>query len=216
MTIALITRELIVVAKRPVLAAAVVLYVGLLAAFTFIWGLKLPALTGGSFFETLRVVQFGLLATLMPWVVARCQAPDCGDGLVMLSALAARRPSSIVLAKIVSLAGVLALVAIAGAPALIIAERMSALPVSATLRDLGSALSIALLASAVTTAWIVGTSDAMISWIGGTLTMAAVLTVAARWTSSSAAHDLTTLVVATSVAVVVATWSDRAFQYCHE
>ena len=216
MTIALIARELIVVAKRPVLAAAVVLYVGLLAAFTFIWGFKLPALTGGSFFETLRVFHWGLLATLMPWVVARCQAADRGDRLVMLSALAARRPSSIVLAKILSLAGVLALVAVAGAPAVIIAERISALPVSAALRDLGSALSIAFLASAVTTAWIVATGDAMTSWIGGSVTMAAVLTAAARWTSTSTAHDVTTFVVAAVIAVVVATWSDRAFQYCHE
>jgi hypothetical protein len=216
MTVALITRELIVVARRPVLVAAVALYVALLASFALIWGLKLPALTGASFFEILRVFHWGLLATLMPWVVARCHALDRGDRFVMLSALVARRPSSIVLAKVLSLAGVLALIAVAGAPAVIIAAKMSALPFSAVTRDLASALSVGLLSSAITIAWILRTGDALASWIGGTVTMAAVLTAAARLTPAPAARDLSMLVVAAAVTAAAATWSDRAFQYCHE
>jgi len=216
MTLPLLTRELIVVARRPGLMAGVVLYVGLLAGFTFMWGLTLPALTGGSFYEVLRVFHRGLFVTVMPWVVARCHAADCGDGLVMLSAVSARRPSSIVLAKILSLAGVLALVAIADVPAAIIAAKMSAVSASAVLRDLGSAVSLALLVSAVTTTWSVAGGNAMTSWIGGSATTAIVLAVASRWTSSQAAQDLSIVLVAIAVAAAAATWTDRAFQYCHE
>jgi hypothetical protein len=216
MTAALIARELIVVARRPALVAAVVMYVALLAGFTVIWGLKLPDLTGASVFEILRVFHRVLLAVLMPWVVVRCHAWDRGDRLVMLSTLVARRPSSIVLAKVLSLAGVLALVTVAGAPAVIIAAKMSAVPASAALRDLASALSIALLCSAVTVVWILRTGDALTSWIGGSVTMAAVLIAAARWTSAPAARDVSTLAVAVAVTAAVATWSNRAFQYCHE
>lgn len=216
MTIALLARELIVVARRPALAAALVLYVALLAGATLVWGLKLPLLTAASFFPTLRVFNWGLLAVLMPWVAARCHALDRGDSLVLLSTLAARRPSSVVSAKIVSMAGVLSLVAIAGDPALIIAAKMSAVPASTVIRDIGSSLSIALLASAVTITWTLRAGDAITSWIGGTATTAAALAVAGRWTSTAAAYDASILAVALSVTAAVAVWSDRAFQYCHE
>lgn len=216
MTVALIARELIVVARRPALAAAVVLYIALLAGATLVWGLKLPMLTGASFFSMLRVFHSAVLAALMPWVVARCLASDRGDSLVMLSTLTARRPSSIIIAKIVSVAGVLSLVVLAGAPAVIIAAKMSALPLPAVIRDLASSISIAVLASAVTIAWMLRTSDAMTSWIGGTAITACVLAAASRWTSTAAAHDISVLVIALAAAVAVASWSDRAFQYCHE
>jgi hypothetical protein len=216
MTVALIARELIVVARRPALAAAAALYIALLAGVTLIWGLKLPMLTGASFFSMLRVFHSGVLAALMPWVVARCLASDRGDGLVMLSTLAARRPSSIVLAKIVSLTGVLALVVLTGTPAVIIAGKMSALPTSAIARDVASSMSIAVLVSVVTIAWRLRTGDAIAAWIGGAVTTACVLAVAGRWTSTAAANDASIVAVAVAAAAAVAWWSDRAFQYCHE
>ena len=216
MTLPLLTRELIVVARRPVLTAAVVVYVGLLAGFTFMWGLKLPTLTGGSFYDVLRVFDWGLFAIVMPWVVARCHALDFGDGLVMFSAASARRPSSIVLAKILSLAGVVAVVAIAGLPAAIVAEKMSAVSASAVLRDLVSSLSLALLVSAVTITWSVARGNAITSWVGGSATTVVVLVAASRWTSSQGAQDVSILLVAAAVAAAAATWTDRVFRYCHE
>ena len=215
MTMSMLTRELIVVSRRAALAGAIAVYVGVLAGFTLVWGLKLPVLTGAGFFEALRTFHWGLLAIVLPWVAARCQAQDYGDGLVRLSALVAQRPSAVVAAKILALAAVLALVAVAGIPAVIIAEKMSALPLSAGLHSLGSALAVALLVSAVTTAWIVGTGDAMLSWIGGTTTSAVVLAAAARWTTP-AVRELSIVLIAIAVAAALAAWSDRAFQYCNE
>jgi len=216
MTLPLYTRELIVVARRPVLTAAVVVYVALLAGFTFMWGLKLPSLMSSSFYDALRVFEWGLFAIVMPWVVARCHAPDFGDGLVMFSAASARRPSSIVLAKVLSLAGVVAVVAIAGVPAAIVAEKMSAVSASAVLRDVVSLLSLALLVSAVTITWSVARGHAMTSWVGGSATTAIVLVAASRWTSSQAAQDVSILLVAAAVTAAAATWTDRVFRYCHE
>jgi len=216
MTLPLPTRELVVVARRSVLIAAVGMYVALVAGFTLVWGLKLPMLTGVRFYDVLRIYHGGLLAIVMPWIAARCQAADSGDRIVMLSALTSRRPSSILFAKILSLAGVLTLVVIAGAPATIVAAKMSAMPVSVVFRDLASACSLSLLASAVTVAWTVGASDVMVTWIGAAATTLAVFAAASRWTSAPAVHDLFVAVVGLTVAAAVATWSDRALQYCHD
>jgi hypothetical protein len=216
MTLPLVTRELVVVARRAVLVAAVGLYVALVAGFTLVWGLKLPMLTGIRFYDVLRVYHGGLLAIVMPWIVARCQAADRGDAVTALSALTARRPSSILSAKILSLAGVLILVVIAGAPATIVAAKMSAMPASIVFRDLLSACSLALLASAVTVAWTIGTTDVMTTWIGGAVTTMAVFAAAVRWTSAPVVHDLSLALVGLTVAAAVVTWSDRALQYCHD
>jgi len=212
----LVTRELVVVSRRTVLIVAVALYVVLLAVFTLVWGRKLPMLTGGSFYDVLRVYHGGLLALVLSWIVARCEAPDRGDGIVRLSALTARRPSSIVFAKILSLTGVLVLVVMAGVPATIVAAKMSAVPVAAMLRDAGAACSLALLVSAVTIAWTVCTDDVMTSWIGGAATTLVVIAAASRWTSAGSVFDLAVVLVGVTCAAAVATWSDRALQYCHE
>ena len=216
MTSPLVTRELVVVARRSALVAALGMYVALVAGFTLVWGLKLPMLAGVRFYDVLRVYHGALLAIVMPWIVARCQAADGADGIATLSALTARRPSSILFAKILSLAGVLTLVVITGAPATILAAKMSALPVSIVFRDLASACSLALLASAVTVAWTIRTSDVITTWIGSAATTMAVFAAAGRWTPAPAVHDLSLALVGLTVAAAVVTWSDRALQYCHD
>ena len=210
-----ITRELTVAARRR-LGAAVILYVVLLAAFTLIWGFTAPGLTGRSIYESLRVFEWGLLATLMPWVAARCAAPDRGRGLVLLSALTARRPSSIVVAKIVSLAGVLVVIAAAGVPPSILAQKMSALPASTVLRDFGSFVALAVLASAATMGWLLASGDEVTSWIGASATTAAVLTTTSGWQSAQVVRDMSTVFVAVAIVAAVAAWCDRSFRYCHE
>lgn len=215
MKLPFLTRELIVVAQRR-LAAALVLQIVLLAGVTLTWGLTAHDLTGRTIYEWVRVFQWGLLTTLMPWVAARCQAPDRGHALVVLSAHTARRPSSIVIAKIVSIAGVLALVAAAGVPPAIVAQQMSAVPASVVVRDLGSFVVLALLASTVTMGWLLATDDAIASWIGASVTIAVVLAVTSGSQLARLAQDVSTLLIAAAVAAALATWSDRSFQYCHE
>jgi hypothetical protein len=204
------------VARRHVLVAVAMFYLVLLAGFTLMWGLKLPLLTGRSVYDILRLFQWAVLAALMPWIAARCQAPDRGDAMVMLSTLAARRPSSIVIAKILSLAGVLALVAGAGLPAAIVAQKMSAVPVSAVVRDLAICCALALFASAVSVAWLMAGTDAIAAWLGAAATVAISCAAISRWSPAPFVQASTIVLGAVAITAAVAAWSDRTCQYCHE
>ncbi|HUK37473.1 MAG TPA: hypothetical protein VLV86_26330 [Vicinamibacterales bacterium] len=208
-----ITRELIVAAQRR-LAAAVALYILLLAGFTLTWGLTAPGLTGGTIYDALRMFEWGALTVLMPWVAARCHAPDRGQSLAILSTLTAHRPSSIVIAKIASLAGVLLVVVAAGMPPAVLAQKMSAQPLSTVFRDLGSFAGYAFLASAVTMAWLLASGDEVTSWIGAAATTAVVRTVTSNLPIASQVTAM--IAIAGCVAAAAATWSDRSLQYCDE
>jgi len=211
-----VTRELTVVARRHVIIPASIFHVVMLTAFTLTWGLKLPILTGRSIYDILRLFQWALLTALLPWVAARCQAPDRGDAMVLLSTLAARRPSSIVVAKSLSLAGVLALIPAAGLPAAIVAQKMSAVPISAVVSDVAICCALAWLASAVSVAWSMAGTDAIVAWIAAAATIAIACGAIYRWSSAPFVQASAIAVVAVAVTTAVATWSDRAFQYCDE
>ena len=216
MNFPLAARELIVVARRQVLSIVIATYAALLAAFTVVWGLKLPTLTGTAFYESFRNVQTGLLIILMAWVVVRSSALDRHDHMVRLSAMVARRPSSVVIAKMLSLCGVLALVVMAGVPAAIVASKMSAIPSSIVWRDIASALALALAASVVTTLWMLATGGPLSAWVGSAATIVAVL-LGARWfVAGQLAQDVSVTAIVVVLAGVAAVWSDRVFRYCHE
>jgi hypothetical protein len=136
--------------------------------------------------------------------------------MVMLSTLAARRPSAIVAAKILSLAGILTLVAMAGLPAAIVAQKMSAVPISGVVRDLAVCCALALFASAVSVAWLMAGTDAIAAWIGAAATIAIACGAIYRWSSAPLVQASAIAVVAAAVTIAVAAWSDRAFQYCDE
>lgn len=211
-----IARELTVVARRGALVSAVALYIALLAAFTLTWGFALPLLTGRTAYEALRVVQWAALTIVMPWIAARCCAADRGNELVMLSALAVRRPSAIVAAKIIAIAVVLVVVACAGLPSGIVAQQMSAVPVWVVLRDFGSSVTLALLASAVTMGWVIAVDDVVRAWAGASATMGTVVAAMSWMSVPQLARDVALIVVAAAFAGAVAAWSNRAFQYCDE
>jgi hypothetical protein len=208
-----ITRELIVVARGQ-LAAAVVFHIAVLAGFTAIWGLKLPMLTGRGIYDFVRTFEPALLTILLPWVAARCYAPDRGPALITLSALTARRPSAIVLNKIVAGAGVLALVVLTGVPPAIVAQKMSAIPLSIVVRDFGSFVAFALLASVVTTGWLLRTDNPITSWIGASATTAVVLVSTSSLQLTQLAQDLAIVFVGVACAAGLVAWSDRSFRYC--
>jgi hypothetical protein len=120
------------------------------------------------------------------------------------------------LAKILSIAAVLALVAAAGMPVSILAQKMSAAAASTVLRDLGSFVSLALLASAITMMWVIAGNDAVTAWVGSSVTTATLMLVMSRWAGGQLARDVSMVVAAAACSTAIARWSDRAFQYCHE
>ncbi len=215
MTFPLATRELIVAARRQTLVPAIVVYVGLLAAFMLVWSEKLPALTGGSFYESFRAVQTGLLLVVLPWTALRCAAGDRRDDIVWLSALTARPASSIVFAKVISLGAVAGLVAVAGVPIGIVAGKISAVPTSSIARDLVSVLLLGVVASLAAAAWTLVSAGPLTAWIGSSATCTILVTTARRLAAARSVQDALVAAVAIGGAAAIAAWSDRSFRYSH-
>src|SRR5438552_3863869 len=178
---AFVVRELIVIARRPALVVAIAVYTGLLASFVLLWSGGVPVLAGSNVYEHQRPFGWTLLTVLLPWSAVRCLAPDRGNRLVIACALTAVRPSTIVIAKAIALAGVLALVVFAGFPATIIAQQMSAVPLSTALRDLIWLFGLTALASAVTIVWVFAIRDRLGAWLGASGSMGLGLAVCSRW-----------------------------------
>ena len=213
---AVVARELVVIARRRALMAVICAYVGLLAAFVLVWNRGLPLPAAATLYEQLRVVQWAVLATLLPWAAARCIAPDRGDSLVVACVLTGVRPSSVVLAKAVALTGALGLIVCAGVPVAIMAQQMSAVPVWWVVRDLGSLLGLSVLVSAVTMAWLLGVRGRLAGWIGAGGSTVLGLVVLFLLPIASTTIGGIVAFVGVVLTVATATWSDGACRYLSE
>ncbi len=214
MMLSLVTREWLVVARRHVVPVVAAVYAGVLAAVTIVWGLRFEALTGSGFYDVFRAVEIGVLTIVMPWTVVRCAASDRNGDMTLLSSLTAARPSSIVIAKVVSCGVTLALVAAAAAPAAIVAGQLAAVPIAIVVRDFASSLALVFLAAAVTTAWMFVAADAIAAWIGGSVATAVVAAAARELAHVRGAQDALAVGVAVIALAAAAFWSDRTLLYC--
>jgi len=209
-------RELIVIAGKPAWLTVIGLHVGLLAAFVIVWHRGVPVLSGANVYEQQRLFQVWLLAALLPWTATRCLAPEWGNGLVATCALTALRPSSVILAKIVALSAALTLVVLAGFPAVIVAQQMSAIPLSDPIRDQLSLLGVTPLVAAVTMAWVLAVGDRLVAWVGATVFTAVTLLALSHAPLAGVPVDLMSTLVGITLALSVASWSDRALLYLAE
>ena len=213
---AVVTRELIVIAKRPALTAVTCTHVGLLTAFVLMWSHGVPLLRGTNVYEQQHLVQWWLLALLLPWAAARCSAPERGNALTLMCALTARRPSSVVIAKSSSLVAVLALIVFAGFPAVVVAQQMAAISVSGPLCDLLSLMGLAVLVSATTVTWLLAVRDRLGACVGATVSSGLVLLVLSRLPLAGIPLGLTLALVGAAIVIVVARWSDGSLRYLLE
>jgi hypothetical protein len=209
-------RELIVIARRPALTVVICVELGLLAGFVLLWNRGVPVLSGASLYKQQQLFQWALLTTLLPWAAVRCLAPDRGDSLVMACALTALRPSSIVIAKVVALVGVLALIVFAGFPAAILAQQMSAVPLSVALQDLISLFGLTVLVSAGTLTWVFAVRGRLSAWVGASGSIGLVLIVLSRWPPVGLPTGLVAALIGAALTVAIAMWSDGSLRYCHE
>jgi len=210
---AVVVRELVVIARRPALAMVTVTYVALLAGFVLAWEDGVPMPGGSNLYEQARLVQWGLLAVCLPWAAARCPALDRGDDLVLASALTALRPSSLLLAKAIALFAVLTLVAVAGLPVVIVAQQIAAVSTPQVLRDLVYLLGLPLLVSAVTLSWMVVVSGRLGAWLGASGSVGLVIVLLWRWRPVGLDVGLASALVGLTLAVWLASWSDRSLRY---
>ena len=168
MIAAMLARDVTIGMRTAAFAAALATHAALLAAFIVLWGGGVPTLPGANLYEQQRLVQTALLACLLPWAAARCGPGHRGDDMVLLSALAAARPSRIVRAQFAALFALLAAVGVSGLPLMLLAAQMAAVPLQTVLVDLLPVLGIAALAAAAAVVWTSGQADSLAAWLGAT------------------------------------------------
>lgn len=213
---AVVVRELIVIARKPAFTLVVCARLGLIAVFVLVWHRGVPVLAGGNLYEQQRLVDWWLLAVLLPWAAARCLAPDRGERFVVACALTALRPSSIVVAKIVAVAGALAMIVLTGFPATIVAQQISAVPLSHAFHDLMAPAGLAVLVSAATVAWVLLVRDRLAAWAGSTGSIGLVLVLSARWPLGTPFSGLALALCGAAIAGALASWSDGSLRYADE
>ena len=221
---AFFVRELIVATRSPALTLVVCAHVVAAAAFVLVWHRGVPVMAGANIYEQERLVDWWLLAVMLPWTAARCLAPDRREDLVAACALAALRPSLMVVARTAAVTIVLALVVLTGTPVAIIAQQMAAVPLTRALVDLGPFAGLTVLASGVTVAWMLLVRDRLTAWAGATISVGATLVVLARWRRSGLLSGpiggpisgLISGLIGLAVIWALAAWSDGALRYVDE
>ena len=203
----LVTRELIVIARRTAVAVAALAVGVLLAAFVLLWAPGVPLLPELNLYQQTRLVHWLLLAAALPWVAARSALAERGDALVLAAALTARPPAEFDRSRTAALTVALALVVCCGFPGLVIAQQAAAIPLAIAIRDTLPLSGACLLIAALTTASTLWLSDRLSAWLLVTVvTMACWLLL---W--QSAATVAAAGALSAAIAVVVTGWvSTRA------
>ena len=170
MNLAIVVRDVTIGTRTRAFAAALAAHTALLAAFIMLWEGGVPMLPGGNVYEQQRLVQGVFLVCLLPWAAVRCAPSDRGDGLVLLSALAADRPSSVVAAQFAARAVLLVAIVISALPVMLLARDLAALPLSRVMADLLPPLAIAAVAASASVWWTLALPDRIVAWLGTTAT----------------------------------------------
>jgi hypothetical protein len=211
-----IIREFIVMSRRSAITVALCTHVAILGAFVLAWSGGSPILSGGNVFEQEQIIQWVVLAVLLPWTAARCIAADQGDSLVLACAAAAIRPSTFVVGKTIALATALTVVAMAALPITVAAQQISAVPLSVEISGFVSLLSLSWFVAVVTVTWAIAVRRRLLGWMGASASTAAALLLASRLSTADALQALFLTALGLILAVGARTWNDRAFCYLSE
>lgn len=176
---ALMTRELIVAARTAAVPLAALIILGLLTTFVVAWSPGVPVLAPMNLYEQARVLHWGLVAAVLPWIAVRSSSMDRGDVLVMTTAFIGLRPASVVLAKVFAAFTVLVAVVLSGTPALVAAQQAAAVSTASVFVDLLPLIGLAYLIAAASTASIMLASDGLRAWLWASSIVTAILVAAA-------------------------------------
>ncbi len=168
-------RDLAVMVGRPSFVLAVAVHAGLLTAFVAVWGNGVPLLPGDNVYEQQRLVQWGLLAVLLPWTVARSIPHEATAGQTLLAAATAVPPSRALVARIAAAFTGLCVVVAGGFPLVVLAQQISAVSPAQVVGGLVGSLSAAAVASAATVSWNLVQHDRLTAWVGATATTVGLL-----------------------------------------
>ena len=168
-------RDLAVMVGRPSFVLAVAVHAGLLTAFVAVWGNGVPLLPGDNVYEQQRLVQWGLLAVLLPWTVARSIPHEATADQTLLAAATAVPPSRALVARIAAAFTGLCVVVAGGFPLVVLAQQISAVSPAQVVGGLVGSLSAAAVASAATVSWNLVQHDRLTAWVGATATTVGLL-----------------------------------------
>lgn len=213
---ALATRELIVAARTPGIPLVVCATWVLLTAFAVIWSPGVAVLAPLNLYEQARALHWILLAAMLPWAAVRCSPRDQGDRGVMITAVTAMSPESIVSAKMLASLVISTCVALAGLPGLIMAQQSAAVPVSLVLIDLLPLVGLALLIAATATMAMTLTSTDTSAWLCTCLLIAVVLSIVLWWSTAFAMIGGACAAIGVAIALSTRTIAGSRFTYLGE
>jgi hypothetical protein len=133
---AVAVRELIVAARTIAVPLSGWTIATLLVAFVGIWSPGVSVLAPMNLYEQTRLLQWVVLAVVLPWLAVRVSSRERADAAVMMGALTGLHPALVIASTIVARFAVLQLVSLAAIPALVISQQISAVPLTFVPRDL--------------------------------------------------------------------------------
>ena len=168
---ALYWRDLVVIGRRRSMLAAVALYVGLLAAFLGAWSdvVRLPVLPGTNLYEQSRVIQWAIVAIILPWAICRFIAGERGERWSLASFVTGLSPSRLFTLRLLALGTFAGLLIGSGLPLVLLAQQMSSVPAIVALADLGSLFLFSIAATVITMSIVLIVRDVIAGWLLATI-----------------------------------------------
>ena len=211
---ALLTREFIVMARRPTVPFALALHVTMMMMFVLVWSGGVPVFPGATLFDQQQTVQVLMLLALLPWTAARVALSERGAQLALCGVVTARRPSTVVVARLTATAGVLGLIAVAALPASVLAQQLSGVPLIRVLRGLPTLAALTLLTAAVASASALVVPGRLAAWAAGAVVTAGLFSAFWRVAGLSRGGAMT-LFAGLLLAVLAGAYADRTCLHAH-
>lgn len=210
---AVVTRELIVVARRAAVALTSCGIAGLLTAFVLVWSPGVSVLAPMNLYGQARVLHWIVLIAALPWTAVRSAPTDRGDAFVLMSAFTGLRPATIVAGKIVAMFAVLVLVVLTGLPGLVIAQQAAAVPLATVINDLLPLFGLALLVAVSSTWSILVVPASLGSWLTASTVAGVVLMASAGWAAGTPEVGWLCALAGVAGAGWICSWSTGSLRY---
>jgi len=211
--LAMVTRELIVAARRPAVPLAACAVALLLAWFVLVWFPGIALLAPWDFHQQTRVLLWLVLAILLPWAAVRSALAERSGAFVRLACFTAVQPAVVVAGKILGTFTVLVMITVTAVPVLVIAQQMAAVPFTTVIADVVPLIGTALFVAVSATASTLLIPDRLSAWVATTLITWGALVVAARWLADAMALGLGAAVIGLAGAGWLCVWSSRSLLF---
>lgn len=202
---AMFLRDLVLIARRPGMAAAIALHAVVAGAFLLAWRdvASVPFVPGGTIFEQLLSIQWVYVSLAAPWAMCRFIATERGDAWTRLSVLTGVRSSRLLSARLVAAGVYLALLVASALPVVLMAQQIAAVPAARALRELAALFLFALVAGAIAFHVALAVKGRLTAWLISTAAVFALRAEMGQMAGTAAAGTTLALMSATFVLALV-------------